>query len=334
MLTMDKVLDRAAKFLAMRENRGASETEAAAAAEHLQRLLQEHNLTLSQVELHQDGGNTPVAKRVKEQLTAGLSRSRRWQMTLLEGIAKNNFCIAVMQTRRTDSGKRAGQVSLVGREVNVASTKMTYDYIATVLLRAQKEYEATLPGLAEMTSNDKREKYWFFMDGAVSRIIERLNEQRAQREAEDAARAAPSVNGTGRELVLSDVYGSEIDLNNDHLNGYPPGTTATRRRENEARVARQEAELERLVKEEGVTWIIAWYRSHGYDEHAAVEAAAEYEKQNRRAGRHRHSAQNWSRRDESHYRKVASGAYKAGRVKGEEVGLDSQVGANTTKKLR
>ncbi len=43
---IDRVLQHAAKLLAVQENRGASEAEATFATERLQRLLQDHNLTL------------------------------------------------------------------------------------------------------------------------------------------------------------------------------------------------------------------------------------------------------------------------------------------------
>ena len=263
---VDKILSRAAKLLALQEHRGATEAEAAVAAEHLQRLLQDHNLTLSQVEARSDGGET-TTKRVKDdiKIRAATVHSEKWRDVLLSGIARNNFCLA-RASERFDGETRVCRVVVVGREININVTRMTYDYLVEVFCRSAKEI-----GLKNASAT--RRDYVYFMDGAVSRVIERLDERRRAREAEDEARRAPAAaNGSHRELMLSDVYGSEADLNNDALNGFPVGTTAALRREAAERSERQRVEHDRLVAE-GVDDTVAWYRAYGYDETQAVNLA-------------------------------------------------------------
>lgn len=170
------------------------------------------------------------------------------------------------------------------------------------------------------------------MEGAVGRVIERLNRRRAEQEAESAAKAMPTTsNGSHKELVLSDVYGTEADLNNDALNNYPPGTTAQRQREYSERVAQQEAEHDRLVAE-GTDNVVAWYLAYGYSKERAESAATSW-KREQRSSSNRHSAHNWNSRDEAHSRKINSRAYRDGKVVGETIGLDEQVGSADTKRL-
>ena len=318
MMNTEKVLALAAKLLAVQESRGASENEAAVAAEHLQKLLQDHNLTLSQVEADQGASDV---KRVKDAVTGSVWQP--WRAKLISGIAKNNFCLAADSI--TYVGKnRVQRILVIGREVNVNVTKMTYDYLADAFLQIVKAKY----GVRTVAT---RRDHAYFMDGAVSRVVERLDLRRREREAEDAARAANATgNGTHRELVLSDVYGSEAELNNDALNGYPPGTTAQRNREAEERRFRQRTEHDRLVAE-GIDSTVAWYRAYGYSEEQTVSSAKALNRRSRRSGRYRHGAQNWSRRDEAFHRKVNSKSYKAGRCAGNEVGLDSQLGGTSHK---
>ncbi len=316
---IDKVLARAAKLMAVQENRGSSEAEATVAAEHLQRLLQEHNLTLSQIEQHSAEGDVQ-SKRVKDDVKMAASKRMAWRLALLKGIAQNNFCLAVQSGPYT-TPKRT---MIVGREVNVNVTKMTYDYLAEAFIRAAKE-----AGFPIWTKAVKRE-FGYFMDGAVSRVIERLDQRR--REAEAESRNQPvSGNGSHQELVLSDVYGSEADLNNDALNGFPAGTTATRRRESAEKETRISAEIKRL-EETGVPWINAWYLARGYSEEQAAEWARQYKRQSQRGGRGGR-ASGFSRRNEAEYRKVNSTAYKSGRSTGSSIGLDSQVGGGNPRRI-
>jgi hypothetical protein len=333
--TTTPILAKIKKLLALSEGRGNTEAEASLAAEHVQRMLQDHGLTLAQVEAA-GGGSDEAAKR--ERSTTGHRAMYAYQQTLMAAIAETSFCLHVIRpifvadrgwgkkrkwdeaTRTYLTGHRENRHVLVGRELNVAVSVQTYEYLIEALTRACPYDHRTTDGK-------------LFLEGAAKRVAERLIERRKQREEEDSTRvteAAHVGNGTHTELVLSDVYGTEADLNNDALNGYPAGTTATRRRDGEAKRAAQQAEHDRLVAE-GTDSNVAWYRAYGYPEERAVELAKSFARTSRRGGRGR--THNWTRGDEAHYAKINSESYKAGRVAGASVGLDDQVSAARTRRI-
>lgn len=324
------VYDRINKLLALANNPAATEAEAALAAEHVQRLLQDHNLTLSQVEA------TGAAAPETQTRTRANHRGAmyQWQRDLMGALADNNFCLHyVREARVWGSGKHLAltedgsykrytlekQHVLVGRDINVRVTLDTYDYLVGAITRAA--------GAAGYDTKKLTRAISWFRAGAVARLTERLAEVRRRREAEDAARQSqdpPVGNGTHRELVLSDVYGSEADLNNDFLNNYPAGTTAARRRSNMARHVARLAERDRMIAE-GVEPTEAWYRACGYEPARAAELAAHYNRP-RRGGRRR-AGTRWTQSNEEYYRKVNSDEYAAGKAAGGEIGLDTQVGS-------
>jgi hypothetical protein len=329
------VYDRIKKLLALTEGRGATEAEAALAMEHVQRLLQDHGLTLAQVEA--SSGET-AGDRSK--IVTDLRAAYAYQLDLMRTLAENNFCLHTVRTvtARTEKPRwdgRAGRYVqerrskrhvLVGRELNVRVTTETYAYLLEALTRASSYDPRSADGKT-------------FLEGGVARLVERLSERRRQREAEsEANRTAASTigNGTHRELVLTDVYGSEADQNNDVLNGFPIGTTAARRRERAAENARREGERARLVAE-GVDQIVATYRSYGYAPERAEELAASYRATVAAAPRSRGGRSNggrsnggrsngWTHGQEAHYRRVNSASYRAGKAAGDAIGLDDQVG--------
>jgi hypothetical protein len=174
----------------------------------------------------------------------------------------------------------------------------------------------------------------FFLEGCSERVIERLVEQRRQREAaeKEAAATRPQGNGTHKELVLTDVYGNEDDLNNDFLNKWAPGTTAANRRASEQRTMERKARQEQLVRD-GYAQDVAFYMSYGYGEQEAIKAAADYIRRSRRSGG-RGRSQDWTQGDEREYAKRNSASFRAGRVAGESIGLDTQVGRSKRNLLK
>jgi len=331
--TTTPILAKIKKLLALSEGNGTTEAEASLAAEHVQRMLQDHGLTLAQVEAA-GGGSDETTKRDKI-LTDRAAIHPHHNLTMA-ALAENNFCLHMVQTtfRPDDRGnkRRNGILGwntkrhlLVGRDMNVQATLMMYDYLIEAMDRC-----------AAYAGHIKRSKdRSFFLEGAASRIAERLSQRRREREEESTCAAANATthagNGTHTELVLSDVYGTEADLNNDTLNGFPAGTTAAERRKTEARRNAQTAEHDRLVAE-GVDSNVAWYRAYGYSEERAVEAAKSFARSSRgRGGRGR--TRNWTRGDDAHYAKINSPSYKAGRVAGANIGLDDQVGATKRKQI-
>jgi hypothetical protein len=319
------IMSKISKLLALSQNQGATEAEASLAAEHVQRLLQDHGLTLAQVEAA-GGAGDESAKREKVKLKT--SAARPWMVGLMASLAENNFCLHQVSKERF---KRT-QHLLVGRALNVTVTQQTYEYLVEALLRALKDhgYVVSVGKRYDVDGTN-------FLDGAVARLSERLRVKREEREAEDAAKraAAPKTNGTGRELTLTDVYGTERELNNDALNNFPPGTTAAKRRERDAKAAEQNRIHEELVAE-GLPDAEAWYRAWGYSPERAKQLNEDYSKRTAVTSRpraRRYTSSGFTRGERAHRTKVNSSAYQAGRAAGGSIGLDGQVGGSSTKRL-
>lgn len=337
MSDQSKVLRTAQKLLALAQGKGTTEAEAALAAEHVQRLLQEHGLTMAQLEAD-SGDDGKTAKREKNDAHAAMYT---YQQNVMGALAEGNFCLHLIRKvfvpnvswgaatgRDPATGEHVNGVMskrhvLIGRELNVRVTIQTYEYLMAEIAR--------LCPYDHRSTDGKR-----FLEGASVRIAERLNDRRREREAEsrrkaDEAKKKFQDEDTSRALVLTDVYGTEADLNNDALNDFPPGTTAAKRREAENRRLARVATRDRLVAE-GMNHLEATYRSWGYDD-ATVERLMKATKRRGSGRRGRGRTQNWTRGNDRHAEKINSAAYQAGKAAGSRVGLDDQVGGSARRRI-
>jgi hypothetical protein len=327
------ILDKVAKALKRTEDRGCTPEEAQSAAEFVQRLLQEHNLTLSMIG-DDDQGESP-ATREKRQLDR--RAMYRYQRDLMAALAETHFCLHRVKESWSDDtaseaeraranyvNRRTKRHILVGREVNVEVTVSMYDYLTRAL-----SDEATSAGYDVRSSSGK-----VFLDGAVERVAERLQERRRAAEAESRQTrdSRPAGNGSHTELmVLEDVYGSESDLNNDTLNGYSLGTTAQRRRDHQIQRLQQEAREAELVAQ-GQDKVVARYMSWGYDEATAQQMAQPSPSTGSSRSR-RYRGRGWTKADDDRARKRGSSAFRNGRAAGDAVGLDGQVSRSNTLRI-
>lgn len=320
------------KLLAKAQDKSVTEAEAALFAEKVQELLQDNGLTMAQVEAA--GGSTDTSQRGKH--ATGRRAMYNYQRQLMGALAELHFCIHQVVEEADEHGRKSKRHVLVGRRVNVDGTSMLYDYLVTTMRRLVQE-----AGHAYGKTGERDLHYW--LEGCATRLCERLHQKRRQREresaeAEAARQAAMNGNGTHKELVLSDVYGTEADLNNDALNNFAPGTTATRRRKSEEMAMQQRAKHDALVAE-GMDSTEAWYHAYGYGAEQVAryvamdkeDAKRQARNRRRRGGRGRTS--NFTMGDRRHHEKVNSAAYQAGRAAGDDIGLDSQVGNSKRKSL-
>ncbi len=347
----DKVIDRVRKLMALANNKGATEAEAQNAAAMAQRILQDNGLSMAQIERAGKAAQAEEMGGKREKKNTDRRAMYRWQRELMEALAKNNFCLALEDVIERFDGRKMRKSKtyiLIGREINVITTTIMYDYLSQTVRRL-----ATTEGY-DHAGNER--DHHIFLEGATSRIIERLDDQRAEREAEDERRAkeekartqhpsaAPSSGGA--LIVLSDVYGSETDLNNDHRYGLEPGTTAQRRRDEEAEAERwrkQQAEIrarrdemyEKLIKggmDEDVAMHMAY---NGMTEERAREYVAEAEEERKKAAK-RAQRQSYRPRSGGSYRGPSqaemreqerrnSQAYRDGYKKGDAVSLNQQI---------
>lgn len=326
-----KIYDKIRKLLALADaTRNSSEAEAALAAERVQSLLQDYGLTLAQVEAA--GGAIEQGDRAA--VTSDRRALYKWQQALMAALAENNFCLHRVRVEDVVDGRKqraSKRHQLVGRKLNVDVTLQTYDYLAVAIKRAASE--------AGYEHAARERDHHVFLDGAVTRLVERLAELRRQKEREsrDAAMKAQATgNGSGTELVLTDVYGSEADQNNDVINNFPIGTTAAKKREAADKKARIDAKHQELI-DAGVDWAEGWYLAHGYSAEAAKSYGGQYNRNARR--RSSSSSRGWTRGwrnadgGTAHAKKVNSAAYQSGRDAGNSIGLDTQVGRTTTKRI-
>ena len=332
MTTENPIFSKIRKLLALADNaRNSSEAEAQAAALKVQELLQDHGLSLSQIEAAGGSSDQPEAREKNVEARRAMYV---WQQNLMATLAANNFCMHRVRYRTVTwtDGKNYNSKwhQMVGRKLNMDVTLSTYDYLVSAMRRAADE-----AGYARRTNISDNTH---FLEGAVERLTDRLTTMRQEREeaSKKDEKARRASGGTGRDLILTDVYGSEEDLNNDAMNNYAAGTTANRRRERAAQEAAREQKEKDLVAS-GVEKIQAFYMSHGYEETRAKASANRYHKpMNSTPGNRRstYRARVYTQEDRAQDRKMSSSAYRAGKIAGDNISLNTQVGGSGRKAIK
>lgn len=330
----NKLFEKIKKLLALADPaNGASEGEVQTATLMVNKLLQDNGLSLAQVQASGEKADTAREKAVTERRA-----HYKWQRELMSMLAEANFCWhTVQQITARDPSQKKGPDGLhpwrksnlhilIGRPINIQVTVALYDYLGKAISREadKRDYE-----------HGTRDNNLFF-EGAVSRLAERLRDQKARREKEqreerEKARAAQKAAGvkpsSGTDLViLEEVYSSEEDYNEDFRRGLPLGTTAKERAKRQLVIQEQDAKL-KVLTDQGMDWYEAWYRSRGYDEKTAKKYAAKshaHDKRNAGKG-YRFSAKDRQR--------FSSSAFSEGREAAENIGLDQQVGHDSKHRI-
>jgi hypothetical protein len=142
-----------------------------------------------------------------------------------------------------------------------------------------------------------------WLSGCTDGLSSRLYQLRQEAERSSRATREDQPRGNGRDLVLTDVYSSEDDLNNDMRWGYEAGTTARNRREREAR------------------WAAA-AEARKNEPPRAPETPEERAKREKADARY---YARFRRQRERANARVDHHAYEQGSYAGESIGLDKQV---------
>lgn len=336
---LDTVVARIRKLMALTAERGASEAEAALAAEHVQRLLGEHNLSMAAVEAS-GGSSGNDGKRVRE----GVQRRQvyRWQRELMSAVADLNYCKSFIRWKtRWNKASIFDGYELIGRAANVATATVMFEYLLQTIERLARE-EVLDP------SQYFTRYAHSFKEGCSDRLVERLRHKRDEivaeadrkaREERTRSRHPGAARSNLPALVLSDVIQQEKDLNEDFQYGRPPGTTARERAEREARSTA--AQIERETKEktlvaQGIDPRVAYYIAAGYSQAVAEELArptpekpeTDAQRRRREAREERDNDRFWERyqrRQEREAARIDQGAYRKGHAAGSGVGLDPQL---------
>jgi hypothetical protein len=309
----EAVIEKVRKLLALADN-NPNEAEAEAAANKARELLEAFNLDMAHISKESGNGYSPRDKRI---LNGGLYN---WQRDLWHMTAQLNFC-KYWYIRGTTKGSQYKH-ELLGSKANVISTTLMAGYLQGTVERLAREWMMeNRPGLSIFTKEAIA-----YREGITNRLTtrmwtlrnKRLAEEEAKRKEERASNAARGI-FTENALVLADVISSEEDLNNDHLYGWPPGTSARNRKEREAKAAMAEAEAAAMLK-----------RQEEWDEAHPAEAAAR--KAREKAAYDERMKKYWDKREKARPRKPTPeeerrqmGAFQHGYDKGGEISLDKQL---------
>ena len=170
--------------------------------------------------------------------------------------------------------------------------------------------------------------------------MEQESQQKAQEE-QTRQRHPGAVKTANALVILTDVYGTEKELNEDALNGWEPGTTANMRRQAEAR---EKAHRVKIAAEEarliagGMNEDDAWYVARGMSlpslrrvEEDKPETARE---RRRREGRERSWQEREWRTNRKDEQRRSNPAYQAGQREADDISLHQQVDHEEVRKIK
>jgi hypothetical protein len=191
----EKILNRVTKLLALANDKGATEHEAALALEKAYAILAEHNLTMDAV---QGKGGHAGEKREEQQTSTNWSEN--YYLDIWNAVAQLNACF--FQYWRPNPKKRETKMYVFGRESNVVMTTTMADYLCQTMRRLSRE----------AAKEAGRKDYAFtntYLMGMGSRLVDRVNELR------HAARAGTAKGSeTGTNLpALAGFYDNEYNEN-------------------------------------------------------------------------------------------------------------------------
>lgn len=333
---------------ALRDDKGATEAEAANAAEKVQYLLAKYNLDMATV-LASGGKSDVGSERVRQSATD--RTVYKWRRDLMQRIGKVNFCHVSIRIVLQGNKDIFDGFEIIGRQANVVATRVMFDYLTQTIERLAREWATSQGG------NIFAKPAILFREGCAERLMERLSYRydeilRKQREEAEAAHAANAkyAGSTLPAVILADYAREEQELNDDMRNGYELGTTTRHRKEREAR----DAAIDALCKDKGCSWSVAWdVINNGMTFEAALATEAAHNARHaiaetvdkpetdaqRRKRQEREDRQDrrWERayqaRQEREYERNSDPGYRAGQNAGKDIGLDPQVDSQTNRRI-
>jgi hypothetical protein len=333
-----KAVDKIEKLMRLAGS-NPNEAEAASALQKAQALLVAYNLDMAVVE--QASGQS--GKRLDEMVSGGM---HRYQRNLWRHIAELNFCMYWTQKNRVRDGsyqakkgrKWTHEHRLVGRTVNVASTKGMACYLDQTIERLCRE----------MLGGERSMQYYSsdavaFREGVADRVIEKICDRRAElvdadrrKKAEAERKAAEAGISLSMELTISGLSEAEEAGNYDFLHG--EGAWAKRKAweaESEARWAeRREARAKAEAEAEAAA--AAWAAAHPEEAAEAAKKERARQRARDRAAERRALSGGGGRyrfRETKEEMRRGSSAYHAGYKKGADVGIDPQVNPSNIRKI-
>ena len=328
------------KLMALARDDGATEAEAALAAEKAQALMTEHNLSMANIEAA-GGQSGEEGQRVKD----GVSHRQvyKWQRELMRAVADLNFCYCTEQVKYHARTTSFNGYQLIGRAANVVSTRTMFEYLVQTIERLAREDVQDPKGYFTRYAHS-------FKEGCADRVVDRLRQRRDEEVArqerkarEEKARSAHPGAATGNALavVLGDYVQDEKDLNEDFRRGWPAGTTKSKRLEHEAewlqyqQEARERREIRRAIllsdrpeldpEGELFDWLLDGFDEESYNRmNAPRKEETEAQRRKRKEKEQREHDRWWNQENRKNSKKDWAG-YSKGQQAGDSVGLDKQV---------
>lgn len=316
MSTTEKIIDKVRKLLALSKDGAATEAEAALAAARAAEIMEAHGLEMFAIE--RSGGEGEARGNHQQSSSFGA-----WYEALIKVVCESFFCHVVVE----QTGKKHMRFQVVGRKSAVVSSVEMYEYLRKTVWRLGRESGVDNPRL--------------FRHGCAERVIERIRERhretlvRQQREAEAARAASPGGASGGLPAVtLVDHAQREADLNRDFLRGVKPGTTAAERDERLRQQSEKDelyAELQRQGIDKDVAWWMAYVGNTREEAEAREQAARDRRSKEENDPKAKKKADDyWDRQYRRDEKKRSHPSFQAGRVAGDAVGLEQQVGRGTS----
>ena len=163
----ESILKRIQKLLRMSEENGASQNEAMMAAQKVQELLQEHNLSLSDVDKN-DGVVEPIGSEDFE-----IDRDK-WKSWISASTARLYFCTTYTHKKLDKETYQWSKVrAFVGRESNRKIAKSMCDYFIKAVERMAEDHVKKIPGSKSEINRIK----FNFMQGCALELSARIEEK-------------------------------------------------------------------------------------------------------------------------------------------------------------
>ncbi len=165
-MTRDRIIERVRKLLAL--SNSSNEHEAALAAAHAQRLLAEHNLAMSELDLQEEGAGESELKVAKT--------VAKWLSALFATVADAFDCFPVVTTTSSESRLR---FIGVGDDPSVASC--TLEYLIKELRRLASLYlRNTESGKGRFSETDRQRIRTSYLLGAVHGVRQAMDAQKKE----------------------------------------------------------------------------------------------------------------------------------------------------------
>ena len=325
------VMVRVKKLLSLAQDGRGNENEMANAAAMAQKLMTEYNLTVAAIERVDPGSSAP---RVKDTMADGLRYD--WKSELVKTLTKLNFCLV---TERFEWGvgnrRRFKGYEFIGREANVATIKVTFEYLIEAINRlVREEVHNDHSQFLSRYANS-------FRAGCAFRLGERLRRQREEEIQEEKRRETHPAAATVNALIIriEDYVQDEADLNRDFRMGLAPGSTKRQREESAANYVRckaREAELVAAGRAADVAWRMAFLDETPEEAERQIKKTRKPETEAERVRREKREARedaSWYRRQARERNKHDHSGFERGREAGDKVSLNRQADHRQTNSL-